>query len=181
MKGTNVSVTGNCHCVLVEGPSWGDAEFYGRWLLAAAEAETFWQHAYRNSEFQKQVDRVCISYIPHFGISATLIIMELRDYRTSLMIDLNTEDGENFAMMVAMGFFTWSASRYEMTIPPNLTETQVKQAILKFAQTEDAEFVLHPEQLVTAISFAEARNWQDRTRAIERFHDNLWACPAALN
>ena len=71
-----------------------------------------------NSEFQKQVDRVCISYIPHFGISATLIIMELRDYRTSLMIDLNTEDGENFAMMVAMGFFTWSASRYEMTIPP---------------------------------------------------------------
>ena len=24
-------------CVLVEGPAWGDAEFYGRWLLNAAK------------------------------------------------------------------------------------------------------------------------------------------------
>ena len=27
--------------VLVEGPRWGDAEFYGNWLLAAAKAEAF--------------------------------------------------------------------------------------------------------------------------------------------
>jgi hypothetical protein len=91
-------------CVLVEGPSWGDAEFYGRWLLAAAEAEAFWKNAYKDSEFQKQVDRVCVAYIPDFGISATLIITELRQYKTSLTIDLNTEEGESFAMMVAMGF-----------------------------------------------------------------------------
>lgn len=163
-------------CVLVEGPSWGDAEFYGRWLFAAAEAEAFWKNAYKDSEFQKQVDRVCVVYIPDFGISATLIIAELRKYKTSLTIDLNTEEGESFAMMVAMGFFTFSAPRYQMTIPSHLTEMQVKQAILNFSQTEDAEFMLHPEHLVTAISLAEARAWQDRMRAIDGFRENLCAC-----
>lgn len=78
---------------------------------------------------------MCVAYIPDFGISATLIITELRQYKTSLTIDLNTEEGESFAMMVAMGFFTFSAPRYQMTIPSPLTEMQVKQAILNFSQT----------------------------------------------
>jgi hypothetical protein len=181
MKMTNVSLAINGPCVLVEGPSWGDAEFYGRWLLAAAEAEAFWKNAYKDSEFQKQVDRVCVACIPHFGISATLIITELRQYTTSLVIDLNTEEGESFAMMVAMEFFTFSAPRYQMTIPSHLTEMQVKQAIFNFAQTEDAEFMLHPEHLVTAITFAEARAWQDRMRAIDGFRDNFLACAGTLN
>jgi hypothetical protein len=181
MKIANFSTARKSPCVLVEGPSWGDAEFYGRWLLAAAEAEAFWKNAYKDSEFQKQVDRVCLAYIPGFGISATLIITELREHKTSLIIDLSTEEGEHFAMMVAMGFFTFCAPRYQMTIPSHLTEMQVKQAILNFAQTEDAEFMLHPEHLVTAISFAEARAWQDRMRAIDGFRDNLSACAGALN
>jgi hypothetical protein len=71
-------------CVLVEGPSWGDAEFYGKWLLAAAQAETFWNKAYNDSKFQKEVDRVWLDYIPHFGITATLIIAELKQYKTTL-------------------------------------------------------------------------------------------------
>ena len=31
--------------VLVEGPEWGDAKFYGEWLLAAAKAESLWKEA----------------------------------------------------------------------------------------------------------------------------------------
>jgi len=177
----NFSLSRNGLCVMIEGPSWGDAEFYGRWLLAAAEAETFWNNAYKDSEFQKQVDRVCLVYIPHFGISATLIIAELKQYKTTLTIDLNTEEGESFAMMVAMGFFTFSNPRYQMTVPSHLTEMQVKRAIFDFVQTEDAEFMLHPEHLVTAISFAEARAWQDRIRAIDGFRDNLYASAETLN
>jgi hypothetical protein len=168
-------------CALIEGPSWGDAEFYGRWLLAAARAEAFWNKSYKDSEFKKQVDRVWLAYIPHFGISATLIIAELKQYKTTLTIDLNTEQGESFAMMVAMGFFTFSAPRYQMTIPFHLTEMKVKQAILDFVGTEDAECMFHPEHLVSAISFAEARAWQDRMRAIDGFRDDLCACAGALN
>jgi hypothetical protein len=56
-----------------------------------------------------------------------------------------------------------------------------KKAILEFARTEDAEFVLHPEHLVTGIPFAEARAWQDRVCAIDEFHNNLCARPGSLN
>jgi hypothetical protein len=34
-------------CILVEGPPWGDAEFYGKWLLAATEADAFRDEALR--------------------------------------------------------------------------------------------------------------------------------------
>jgi hypothetical protein len=30
----------NNPCVLIEGATWGDAAFYGKWLLAAGQAET---------------------------------------------------------------------------------------------------------------------------------------------
>jgi hypothetical protein len=36
----------NNPCIVVKGANWGDAEFYGKWLLAAAQAETFWKEAY---------------------------------------------------------------------------------------------------------------------------------------
>jgi hypothetical protein len=31
--------------ILVEGPAWGDAEFYGQWLLNAAKAQTLLEQA----------------------------------------------------------------------------------------------------------------------------------------
>jgi hypothetical protein len=31
--------------ILIEGPGWNDAEFYGKWLLAAAEAQRLWTEA----------------------------------------------------------------------------------------------------------------------------------------
>jgi hypothetical protein len=34
--------------VLVEGPPFGDAEFYGKWLLAAAEAEALWRALFKD-------------------------------------------------------------------------------------------------------------------------------------
>jgi hypothetical protein len=40
-----------------------------------------------------------------------------------------------------------------------------------YALTEDEDFMLHPEHLVTGtMPFAEARAWQDRLRAIDEFH-----------
>jgi hypothetical protein len=50
--------THNYPSVLIEGPNWGDAKFYGKWLLAAAQAETFWKEARKDPDFEKQV-RVC--------------------------------------------------------------------------------------------------------------------------
>ena len=49
-----------------------------------------------------------------------------------------------------------------------------RQAVLKDAKTEDEDFMLHPERIVTAtMSFSEVRAWQDRLRAIDEFHGNF--------
>jgi hypothetical protein len=51
-------------------------------------------------------------------------------------------------MMVQMGFFVCSDQRYVMTIPRCLSPFTVKQAVLRFVETEDEECVLHPERLL---------------------------------
>jgi hypothetical protein len=159
--------------VLVQGPAWGDAQFYGEWLLAAAKAEAYWKEAYADEDFKQQIDRVCVVYIPDFGIAATRMIMQLMAYRTTFLIELNSEDGDDFAMMVEMGFFARSNPSYQMTLPGLLTSERVKAAIFKFAKTEDDEFALHPEYLVTAMPLSEATALQNRLRAIHDFHDSI--------
>jgi hypothetical protein len=91
--------------VLVEDPPWGDAEFLGKWLLAAAQAAAFWKEAYQEPAFNKQVQRLCIGYIPDFGISASIMVMQLKEYRTTFVLDLDGEEGEHLVMMLGMGFF----------------------------------------------------------------------------
>ena len=156
-------------CVLIEGPSWSNAEFYGKWLLAAARAKTYLKEACKDSDFEKQVERVSVAYIPDFGIAASMMLMQLEEHRTTFVLDLHSEDGDDFAMMITMGFFAPYNERYRMTIPADLGVTRVKAAVLKYAQTEDEEYVLHPEYLVNTMSFPEARAWQNRLRAIDQF------------
>jgi len=156
-------------CILIEGPSWGNAEFYGKWLLAAAQAETFWKEALKDPVFEKQVERVSVVYMPDFGIAASMMLMQLEEHRTTFVLDLHSEDGDDFAMMITMGFFAPYNERYRMTIPADLSVTRVKAAVLKYAQTEDEEYVLHPEYLVNTMSFPEARAWQNRLSALDQF------------
>jgi len=155
--------------ILVQGPAWGDAQFYGEWLLAAAEAEAYWKEAYADEDFKQQVDHVCDSYIPDFGIAATIVITQLRECRTTLLIELDSEEGDHFAMMAEMGFFAHRNPSYQMTLPYLLTAEKVKAAIFRYAKTEDDEFMLHPEYLVTAMPLSEATTLQYRLRAINDF------------
>src|SRR5262245_32728269 len=157
--------------ILVQGPAWGDAQFYGEWLLAAARAEAYRKEAYADGDFRRQVKHVCDSYIPDFGIAATAMIIQLKDYRTTFLIELDSIDGEDFAMMAEMGFFAQRNPSYQMTLPYLLTLEKVKAAIFKYAKTEDDEFMLHPEYLVTAMPLSEATALQNRLRAIHDFHE----------
>ena len=161
--------------VLVEGPAWGDAQFYGEWLLAAAKAQVLWRTALEDQVFATQVERVRIVYEPDFGITATLMLMNLRARWTSFVLDLQSEDGEDFAMMFSMGFFVQCGRTCRMAIPPLLTINTLKNAILTFARTEDYEYILHPEQLVTSMSAAAAKVLQEQINAFhgprdERLH-----------
>ena len=160
--------------ILVQGPAWGDAQFYGKWLLAAAEAEALWKDACADQDFKQQVDHVCDAYIPDFGIAATVMIMQLNEYLTTFLIELDSIEGDDFTMMAEMGFFAHRNPSYQMTLPRLLTLEKVKAAIFKYAKTEDDEFMLHPEYLVTAIPLSEATTLQHRLRAINDFdqHSN---------
>lgn len=157
-------------CVLVEGPKWCDAKFYGEWLLAAAFAQSLWKQALKDDQFKKRVDRICICVIHNFGISATRLLMKLREDKTRFVFPVDRdEDGEAFAMMVEMGFFVRKDRSYLMTIPSSLTGKKVKAAVIKLVKTEDDEHVIHVEHLVTVMPFAEATGLHCRLRAVDEF------------
>jgi hypothetical protein len=69
--------------------------------------------------------------------------------------------------MAETGFFTVAGQRYQMVIPSVVTLRTVKNALLKLAKTEDADFMLHPEKRVATISSSEAMDWQRRLRAMD--------------
>ena len=154
--------------ILIEGAKWGDAKFYGNWLLAAARADALWKKAIEAPSFCKQVERLMVVYTPDFGIGAIVLLSQIEKYCTSFLVRLNSElEAESFTMMVDMGFFVLTGQRYQMVIPTGLSVEKVKRATLRYAQTEDEKYVLHPEHLVTTMPYAEAQAWQMRLRAFD--------------
>ena len=155
---------------LVTGPSWGDAEFYGKWLLAASRAEKLGKEAQKDPKFLKKIERLTVVYIPDFSVAASLIIMQLKEFRNSLIVRVDDdEEAEHFAMMAGMGFFRAVDHHYQMSIPKRLRPIDVRRAILKLVETEDEKFILHPEYLAAAMPLAEAKRHQIRLRALDEF------------
>jgi hypothetical protein len=156
--------------ILAEGPRWGDAQFYGKWLLAAAKAEALWQQVLSDPNANPDIERLTVCYFPHFGIAATMIIAQFEKELASIAIGINSEPYqlvEEFAMMVQMGFFSLTGQRYQMVIPKELTRNTVRKAAVKLAQTEDAEYYLHPERLLVAMPYEETKAWQQRLRHMD--------------
>jgi hypothetical protein len=158
-------------CALVEGPKWADTKFYGNWLLAAAKANELWTEALENPRFSKRVDRLTIAYLPDFNIGATVMLSRLERNLASFVVELNgEEEPEEFAMMIGMGFFVLTGQRYQMVIPTRLTLRKVMKAALRLAKTEDEEYFLHPESIITTMPCAQAKAWQSRLRQMDEVH-----------
>ena len=95
--------------------------------------------------------------------------MDLREQLYSFVVELQSDEGKEFAIMTEMGFFKWTDHHYQMAIPRRLTINTVKDALLRLAATEDEEYVLHPEHLVRGMPLLEAAGWQQWLREI---HEN---------
>jgi hypothetical protein len=157
--------------VLVEGPRWADAEFYGKWLLAAAKANALVQEAMKDSCFMEQIHRLTVIYIPEFSIIGTVLLSRLYKNLVSFVVELNEEDeGAVFAMMVQMGFFVRTGERYQMVIPTRLNVKKVKTAMLKLLQTEDDQYYLHPEYLVATMPYTQTKEWEARLLQMNQDH-----------
>ena len=149
--------------VLVEGPRPGDAEFLGRWLLAAVEADRALQEQFRqNLGLKQQISRLEILILVEFSPAATKCVELLMENLTCFSLDLWDEWGEIFTVMAELGFFRLTGNRYQMTIPREVTGSRIESALLRLAATEDVEYFLHPEELVTCLTKPEAQKWQLR-------------------
>jgi hypothetical protein len=76
-------------------------------------------------------------------------------------------------MMAGMGFFAQREQCYRMAVPTEMTEEIVRSAIINYAKTQDAQFELHPEYLVTGMPYSCALDLQARSRAIDEFNKEV--------
>jgi hypothetical protein len=96
--------------------------------------------------------------------------MQLVEFRNSLIVRVDDVfRTDHFAMMAGMGFFRAVGRHHHMSLPKRLRPVDVRRAILKYAETEDEESMLHPEHLVTAMPITEAKVHQIRLRALDEF------------
>ena len=152
-------------CILVEGPAWGDAEFYGKWLLSAAKANELLQQAKTDDpEFRNAIDTLEVLHGLHFGIMATVFLSYFvdKDFQT-FVLNSSSEDLLDFVLMAEMGFFVQTGKRYQMTVPEKLNTEIVKQAHLKLAGSEDDEWI-HPERFAVDLLFPQAKMYQRQLR-----------------
>jgi hypothetical protein len=155
-------------CILVEGPAWGDAKYYGRWLIAAAKANELLQIAKKHdAEFLRAIDTLETLQVLDFGIMATVFLSHFADQEfQTFVIDVDSShDLIDFVLMIEMGFFTQTGNCYQMTLPSRLNLNKVKQAHLKLAATEDDEWI-HPERFIVTMSYFEAKKYQRSLRTM---------------
>jgi hypothetical protein len=151
----------NKECILIEGLREADAEFYGKWLLAAAEANKLLERAYSQDPlFRERVGALEPLFKPDFGIIAIILFEKLAqgEHFYVSTIDLDSDEAQMFCVMAEMEFFKLNDVRYQMALPEGLDIVTVRNALLKLADTEDDEFHIHPEALVSCLSRAEARS-----------------------
>jgi hypothetical protein len=157
--------------VLIEGPAPGDADFLGRWLLAAAEADKLLQEQYeQDPSFKLTISRLELVYAVAFSPAATKSIELLMKDLTSFSLPVFEEWGEIFAVMADIGFFSQTGDRYQMTFPKEVRHTKIKTALLRLAATEDDSHFLHPEHLVHCLDERDTKEWQLRLERLPLMH-----------
>ena len=98
--------------------SWASADFYGRWLLAAAKADAVWQKVKEEPRYKKQLERLPDNYFPAFAKTAFCLVSQLANESFSAIVGLNREEEKVrrwFLTMRQIGFFSWSEKHYEMS------------------------------------------------------------------
>jgi hypothetical protein len=122
VENVNEEMAAELFWVLVEGPGPGDAEFLGRWLLAAVEADQALQEQFRdNPTLKQQISTLEVAYIFSFAPAATRFVELLMKNLTAFSLQLWGEWGEAFTVMAELGFFCRTGGRYQMTIPKEIS------------------------------------------------------------
>jgi hypothetical protein len=145
--------------VVVEGPSCGDAEFIRDWLNAAVKSDQVLQLLFElHPGFRRSISRLETMYSIEFATAATAFVRKwLKDRQT---FSLNLRDSmwiEIFTIMVGVGFFTRTGGRYQMVVPSFIGVNPIIQASLRYAESEDADYFLHPERHLVTVTGYQAK------------------------
>jgi hypothetical protein len=88
-------MTAELPCVLVEGPGPGDAQFLGRWLVAAAGADQTLQNRFaENPSLKQQISRLELVYWICFSSAATKFVELLMKNLTCFSLPLDEDWGD---------------------------------------------------------------------------------------
>ncbi|MGY3239954.1 hypothetical protein ACVMAJ_006844 [Bradyrhizobium sp. USDA 4448] len=147
--------------VVIEGPGPGDAEFLGRWLLAATVADrTLEEQFIKKPTLREQIATLEIIRFVSFSPAATRATRLLMTNLCCFSLDARDEWGELFVIMAQIGFYRLTGDRYQMTIPQDISGSRIESGLLALAATEDKQYNLHPEYLVTCLSKRDAEIWE---------------------
>jgi hypothetical protein len=151
--------------IVVEGPSLADAEFTSRWLQAAIDADRLLEgYLLQDPDFRPYIRRLKIKENELFAFSAMLLVgMWFKEVGVFPLDLISGGLGEVACVMAAVGFFSQTGDRYQMTIPKHLTLDRIKSSFLQLSGNEAASG-LRPERHFSAITMEEATNWQRRLR-----------------
>jgi hypothetical protein len=149
---------------VIEGPRWGDCDFYGAWLLAAAQTQTLWKCALEDKKFYKKIERLFEVYTPNFEEAACGFLMRLKYDLHSTIFALGTLEVKEFCMMTSLGFFLLTGRCYQMTVPARLNTAKVKRAALILARAENLEY---PDELVVSMTLEEAKELREKLGCVK--------------
>jgi hypothetical protein len=154
-------------CILIEGPRFGDVEYYARWFSQVAEANRYLQTARKDAFFRHTMNSLEVLHLFDLGLTATLLLSQFANKAfRAFVLDANSEDVNEFCVMARIGFFRLTEGRYQMSIPKRLGLSEVKQALSDLAATEDDDWI-HPEKLLAIMTYATARDWQRRLNEMD--------------
>ena len=106
-------------CVLIEAPRFGEAKFYGLWLLAAARAEALW----KNASVRRAIRGAARRRYPRFRHRRYHAAIEHSEDFLRRRPTPRTQEMEEWAvmlecvMMAELGFFTLTGDRYQNDNP----------------------------------------------------------------
>jgi hypothetical protein len=159
----------NSYFILAEGPRLSDAVFTSQWLLAAIEADRQLQRCFsEDPRFHMSIVRLECPYRIEFAQSALFFIGMWQAGKGSFSLDLlDPEWAEIFCIMARLGFFKQTGQRYQMVVPETVEIDQIKVELVHLVATQDPDYRLHPESLLTNMPQQQA---MDCKRKLKRMH-----------
>jgi hypothetical protein len=154
--------------LLIEGPSWYDAEFFGKWLLAATEAQRLSEEAVNtDSEFSAKTERLEFGRREPFGGYATTLIRCLTMTGCTAVIDTDTDLAQGVAMMAHMGFFALTGERYQMVLPSPLNSEVVRASALTILEAYTG-YCMPVQKIMRTMPWAIAKDLQQKLEQMDQ-------------